>query len=230
MLDTNAEALAGVEDAQCAAGELPVTSDHVIGLWQRFFAAKGAVLPTDASTTEADECGGSTRLLTTSSMRLFCVIAGSVIAWGLRDLPIKLTPVIRPLMTSLKNEEVATRLDWTCFYLSCVLSLSSARHEDEEEALVPINVRDKILANVCTVALADGTPISQSAGKQLLRMIARDLDGEICSVSPFYSILTPLKSSDSGTHSVTELLQSSRPTALAVATLAKLIEGIRTNY
>jgi len=205
MLDTNAEALAGVEDAQCAADELPVTSDHVLGLWKRFFGAKGAVLRIDASTTGAEECGGSTRLLTISSMRLSSVIAGAVIAWGLRDLPVKLTPIIRPLMTSLKNEEATARLDWTCFYLSCLLSLSSARHGDQEEALVPIHVRDKILANVCTVALADVTPISQRAGKQLLRMIAMDLDGEICSVSPFYSILTPLKSRDIWTHSVTEL-------------------------
>lgn len=73
-------------------------------------------------------------------------------------------------------------------------------------------MRDKVLANVCSVALANASSDSPSlasaaAGKNILQRIARDLDGDIDCVAPFGLILSPLKQDDVGNESESALLR-----------------------
>jgi SNF2 family DNA or RNA helicase len=168
-----------------------ISADEVFHIWQGIVRAKGGALQPDGA--------GAKPTVTTTSMRLSSSIAGAAVSWGVRDLPIKLTPIIRPLMTSLKNEESSKRLGWTCGYLARLLSLRSSG----DAPPVPTNVRDKVLTNVCSVALADESsnspsPASSTAGKNILQRIARDLDGDIGCIAPFSLILSPLKQDSVG--------------------------------
>lgn len=184
------------EDRRVSAGD-------VVSIWQGVIRAKGGVLHSDGASTKPS--------VTTTSMRLSSSIAGAAISWGLNDLPTKLTPIIRPLMTSLKNEESSNRLDWTGCYLARLLSLRSSGDSPQ----VPTNVRDKLLTNVCSVALANASNESPSlarssatAGKKILQKISRDLDDDMNCIAPFSLILLPIKQNDIGDESESTLLRA----------------------
>ena len=192
MVNDHTSALAKLHpSAVSEEGGHQISANEVIQIWQGIFRAKGMTLQSDGKNVKS--------AVTTVSMRLSSSIAGAAISWGLRDLPIKLTPIIRPLMTSLKNDESPKRLDWTCRYLARLLTLRPPK----DTLPVPINVRDKVLTNVCSVALSDASGDSSSsacaaAGKNILRSIARDFDGNIDCIAPFSLIFTPLKEDNIG--------------------------------
>lgn len=82
------------------------------------------------------------------SMRVYCSLAGSLVALG---LPAKITPTVRALMTSLKNEtgsapSLESRLGQTCCYLCDMLGTISQL--DQYEAAYK-----KILCTVCDLAV-----------------------------------------------------------------------------
>ena len=200
MVEDHTSALAEINTVK-SDEDRRVSADEVVNIWQGVIRAKGAVLHPDGASSKPS--------VTTTSMRLSSSIAGAAISWGLKDLPIKLTPIIRPLMTSLKNEEASNRLDWTGCCLARLLSLRSSGDSPQ----VPTNVRDKVLTNVCSVALADASndsppSASVTAGKKILQKISRDLDNDIDCIVPFSLILSPIKQGDIEEESESTLLRS----------------------
>ncbi len=112
-----------------------LSSDAVVQIWRKAFDQRGinlSVLSSDASLSKA-------------SMRLAASMTGAVIACGCQHLPMKVTPFIRALMTSLKNEESSFRISETCRYISkLVLMLSTNPYHRQ--------AREKLLENVCILA------------------------------------------------------------------------------
>lgn len=108
--------------------------------------------------------------LTKSSMRLLASASGAIVKCGSNFLPHKVTPIIRALMTSLKNEESTPRRLETCRYIAelvVILSEDSLLHK----------ARNKLVENVFRLALGEynglrGEPtISSHAAKYTLESI-----------------------------------------------------------
>lgn len=175
MLDSFTEALACEPDKNFK----PVSPDRVIGLWRGVFLSKGVDISVKPSFGDSSKC------ITTNSMRLTASLAGAAISFGIEDLPIKLTPLIRPLMTSIKNESAhLERLDSTCLHLSVLVKALSKSH---------VYVRDKVLANLCDLALSSSVSSAASASKQVLRLIVCEFENHgIDRIQPIHTILNPL--------------------------------------
>ena len=107
--------------------------------------------------------------VTTSSMRINSLIAGAIISGGERNLPPRLTPLVRALMTSLKSERCPERQMVTCESLALLLRLLS---EDESR----LRVKTKIVENVCTMIASDnntqGGDFSRAAAHVLVLLVS----------------------------------------------------------
>jgi len=86
-----------------------------------------------------------------SYMRISASIAGAILSFGLKLLPLKLTPLIRVLMTSVKNEEVSSRSNVVCDDLSHLIQILIQSNRSH------LLVRNKILDNICQMASTDPT-------------------------------------------------------------------------
>jgi hypothetical protein len=67
------------------------------------------------------------------SMRINVAVAGAAIAGGSESLPPKLTPLVRALMTSVKNEKDRPCQALTCSYMSTVLQALAGQSEEKTE-------------------------------------------------------------------------------------------------
>ncbi|KAL7488484.1 hypothetical protein ACHAW6_014063 [Cyclotella cf. meneghiniana] len=91
--------------------------------------------------------------LTNSSMRLNASISGAIVHCGSKYLPVKISPLIRSLMTSLQSEYCEHRSKRTCCYiarLATILSDDPSNHR----------ARNKLLENLCS--LASGEVVNNS--------------------------------------------------------------------
>jgi len=120
--------------------------------------------------------------VTNSSMRLYALLAGTSLAGIKGKLPTgKATPLIRPIMTSLKNEVDPSRLNQSCDFmveLLCMMFTGDAG-ESETKPSPFLRVREKILDNMC-----DAICTSDSCSFAIeTRAFARVVQGFIKSMS-----------------------------------------------
>lgn len=95
-------------------------------------------------------------------MRLSSSIAGAQLA---SILPVKATPIVQPLMTSLKNETSTLRRSFTCTY-TVQFILRSMRTNQHTKAVA------KIMKNICgAVASSEDSCLSLAATKVLQNLI-----------------------------------------------------------
>ena len=143
----------------CVLSEGTASVASVIEFWKRAAQSKGAdkeIL--DISTQEVST--------TVAAMRFYTTLVGSSIAAADGALPTqKVTPIVRPLMTSLKNEPDVNRLDHACEAMVALLSSSLASHSQEENSgpTALTKAREKLLNNMCEVLA--GTVVDNSEYK-----------------------------------------------------------------
>jgi len=137
-----------IESAECALQSIltSVVADRDNGsslelgrLWQTALHSQGFEI-----STHEKESGPA--LVNTSSMRIYSLIAGAVVSGGQENLPSRLTPLVRALMTSLKSERNRERQALTCESLALLLKTLS--NCDDESRL---RVRTKVVENVCAM-------------------------------------------------------------------------------
>ena len=142
--------------------------------------------------------------LTTRSMRVAASVAGAVVSAGRHGLPSKLTPLIRSLMTSIKNETLKSRQEQTCQHLVrliCVLTQAS-KHQGKNN-LFSMKIRDRIIDNICNIACSECNVLETvaenndsahtSAAIQVIQMLMIHFQElEIEQITPFWIRLSPL--------------------------------------
>jgi len=124
------------------------------------------------------------------SMRVNATIAGTLLSDN--QLPTKLTPLIRALMTSIKNEDFSSRLDRACLYVSELLRAI----QDRPEFAV---ANRKVLDSICEIAMEEGGCDSihhRSPGTKVLELIAGRTNSleSLKDLQPVWSRIEPLLS------------------------------------
>ena len=129
--------------------------------------------------------------ITTSSMRIHSLIAGAIVSGGEKNLPSRLTPLVRALMTSLKSERNSERQILTC--KSLALLLKNLYKSDDESRL---RVRSKILENVrvmlstCPSQELQGVDSCQAATHVIALLISQlSSDETLTSIPPMWNRL-----------------------------------------
>ena len=120
------------QDCSCA---------DIVQDWEVTFAEKGV------SFQELRELHKGT--LNQTSMRLSASVAGALASCGRNHLPTKITPLIRTLFTSLKNEQSYQRRRVTCRYIADLVLILSDNDSHSK-------AKNKLLENVCNLACAEG--------------------------------------------------------------------------
>jgi hypothetical protein len=131
--------------------------------------------------------------LTIDSMRLSSQIVGTLIAGGIVSLPKKLTPIVRPLMTSIQNEQDIKFQSLVCSYMERFLlviingHVSSERFDGFQKTFL------KVLNNLCSLLLADNKP-SCTAASVVIGSLVGNLSKEktIQDLKPVWDRLCPL--------------------------------------
>jgi len=160
------------------------TSKEVVQLWQQVFAQNGISF---------DELHKSSNQLslTKASMRLSATISGALVACGAQNLPPKVTPLIRALMTSLKNEESQPRRAETCKYIAKLVSILSDNPTHEKAT-------NKLIDNVCAMACSRDVKSScqSKAAESVIKLLVRGSAQKLEDLSPIWSRLSPLLNDD----------------------------------
>jgi hypothetical protein len=125
-------------------------------------------------------------------MRIHSLIAGAIVSGGEDNLPSRLTPLVRALMTSLKSERNCERQTLTCESLALLLkNLSKPDNESRRK------VRSKILDNVCVMLSTrnlsseiQGVDSSQAAARVIALLISQLPSNEtLVSIPPIWERL-----------------------------------------
>ncbi|KAI2499043.1 hypothetical protein MHU86_15432 [Fragilaria crotonensis] len=110
---------------------------------------------------------GMTVTASIAAMRLSAMVAGALVSSGASHLPQALTPLVRALMTSLKSEVDADRIELTCNDLVNLLKLLSSEGR--------VNVHDKILDNICNIMMEGDVPTSVAAAERIVASMIHDI-------------------------------------------------------
>ena len=129
----------GGQDFSCAG---------IVQDWEVLFAEKGV------SFQQLRELPKAT--VNQTSMRLSASIAGALTSCGCNHLPTKLSPLIRSLFTSLKNEQSYQRKRVTCRYIADLVLILTGNDSYSK-------ARTKLIENVCNLACEEGTGVAQSS-------------------------------------------------------------------
>ena len=172
--------------------------DDFVSKWKKIFIANHI----DSFTFESVKIEQCT--LTVDSMRLSSSVAGAIISAGRDLLPSKLTPLIRSLMTSLRNEKSIDRQEVICHdTLRLIELLSHSSSNKDRKSQICIQVRNKIIENICILCCSEEnilkTVIQENAKQEtsssirLVRMIMVNLkDKTLQDVAPFWKRLEQL--------------------------------------
>jgi hypothetical protein len=117
--------------------------------------------------------------VTVAAMRLSAMVAGALVSSAPAHLPQALTPLVRALMTSLKSEVDADRIELSCNDLVTLLKLLSS--------VGKVNVRDKILDNICIMMMQGDFPTSAAAAERIVASMIHDIPAG-CTVEIFSPI------------------------------------------
>ena len=156
----------------------------VVGLWR-----KARVYP---------KCNDHpVSVLSVSSMRLSSQIVGTLVAGGIESLPTKLTPIVRPLMTSIKNEQNKRYQHSVSSYMKCFLLLiingpvPSDRKDGFQKTLM------KVLNNICNMLLFGIQPGCKTASLVIGSLVRNLREGTTLKLlTPLWDKLQPLRSVD----------------------------------
>ncbi|KAL7554507.1 hypothetical protein ACHAWF_017964, partial [Thalassiosira exigua] len=166
------------------------TSGEIVVLWQKVFQKSGISFHDMHATT-------SKTSFTKGSMRLLASISGALVACGPKYLPPKVSPIIRGLTTSLKNEDSYSRRAETCRSIARLVSSLSADP-------IHAKARNKLIENLCSMACdgsADGTCSSKGA-KHVIELLIGNIREEekIEDFSPIWDRLSPLLDEGASQH------------------------------
>ncbi|KAL7530112.1 hypothetical protein ACHAXR_003312, partial [Thalassiosira sp. AJA248-18] len=158
------------------------SSDEVVQMWQTAFIQRGISLENLRKSY--------TKSSTKASMRLSASISGALVACGAKHLPPKVTPLIRSLMTSLKNEESHQRRVETCRYISVLVSILSNDATYEK-------ARNKLIENVCLTACnrhTDSSGPSKKGAAHVIELLVASMssDQKLEEFPSIYDRLSPL--------------------------------------
>jgi len=131
-----------------------LSSEAVVQIWTKAFDQRGINLLDLHKAVDTS--------LTKPSMRLAAIISGAIISCGCQHLPPKVTPLIRALMTSLKNEESDFRRGETCRYISKLVSMLSMNPSHSK-------AREKLLDNVCILACSSDS--NQKGAEHVIELL-----------------------------------------------------------
>ena len=132
-------------------------TNEVTTIWgqftDQFYSASGTLSPT------------------LDSMRLTVLITGAIVSGGRDDLPEKLTPLVRGVMTSVQNENDPECQNTALRVMTTLLRLlfEDASVSDSQN-LAFVKTRGKILQNLCTIIKARVEPGSINASKIIGRV------------------------------------------------------------
>lgn len=120
-------------------------------------------------------------------MRVLTTVASAIVSGGRGNLPAKLTPLLRTLMTSLKSEVDDERRELTCEAVFCLLQ--SFTGDDRHR-----QVKAKVLSNICNMVVESPLSFSGIAAARVIEKLATTIPrGEtIESLSPLWSLVVPL--------------------------------------
>jgi hypothetical protein len=129
--------------------------------------------------------------LNQTSMRLSASIAGALTSLGCKHLPTKITPLIRTLFTSLKNEQSYQRRRVTCRYIAELVMILSDNDSYSK-------AKTKLLENVCNLACEEGAGAAQSSqGATLaIEFFIENIDSKKMNLqdfNPIWERLSPLR-------------------------------------
>ncbi|KAI2502927.1 hypothetical protein MHU86_11514 [Fragilaria crotonensis] len=110
---------------------------------------------------------GMTVTASIAAMRLSAMVAGALVSSGASHLPQALTPLVRALMTSLKSEVDADRIELTCNDLVNLLKLLFSEGR--------VNVHDKILDNICNIMMEGDVSTSVAAAERIVASMIHDI-------------------------------------------------------
>ena len=134
--------------------------------------------------------------LTVDSMRLTSHAVGTLIAGGIDFLPTKLTPIVRPLMTSIQNEVDGECQLLACSYMESFLQaivdepVSSERYSGLRKTFV------KVLSNLCRLVIQDRNPSCVAASNVIGMLVSKLQQGNTLSnLPPVRDSLLPLEES-----------------------------------
>lgn len=132
--------------------------------------------------------------ITADSMRINSHVVGTLIAGGIDCLPMKLTPIVRPLMTSIQNEVDGEYQHFVSSYMERLLRAivhvpkSSARYGGLRKTFL------KVLNNLCRLVIQEKKP-SCAAASHVIGLLANRLqEGHtLGDIPPVWEIIVQLQ-------------------------------------
>jgi hypothetical protein len=176
--DTNVQSICDTGLAMLLDSGSHRSSDDAVQLWEKtFITARGISLE--------DLRKSSRKSLTEASMRSSAFISGALIACGSQHLPVKVTSLIRALMTSLKNEVCHSRRVETCRHISKLVSILSEKPTYEK-------ARNKLMESVCV--LASSTDANQKGAEHVIELLVGGMSttDNLEDFTPIWQRLLPL--------------------------------------
>jgi hypothetical protein len=175
----------GVKMVKDRGTEGTLAAKAVTELWAKAFESRGI----DMSTLD-----NTKGVASPVSMRINVAVAGAVIAGGSDSLPPKLTPIVRALMTSVKNEKDRSCQALTCLYMSTLLhALAGQSEEKTEKASGFLKTYLKILNSLCDLICSGHEPgciTSSGVVESLVRSLPSGQTLEI--LNPVWSRMKPV--------------------------------------
>jgi len=155
-----------------------VAAETIIDLWE-----EAGLFPEDDSVVE----------VTVDSMRLNSHVVGTLIAGGIYNFPAKLTPIVRPLMTSIQNEVDGecqlSACSYTESFLQTIINVpeSSERYGGARKTFL------KVLSNLCRLVM-EGKKPSCVAASTVIGLLASRLQEQktLRDIPPVWDSVVPL--------------------------------------
>jgi hypothetical protein len=171
--------LEGVSRIENGTNEVAEASRIVVGVWKESIRAEGLNMDSDKRTST-----------TVASMRIDAAASGAVLAGG---LPSKITPIVRALMTSLKNEASASRRNETCKYFAELLRLIK-----DDPTSTHSKAWTKVLSSLCNMIAGgsntSGPTFGVSAAINVVRSVVSTMPDDLTleDLPPLWSVLAPV--------------------------------------
>ena len=175
----------GVSGIRSGKRSVAASVEAIVGVWKETIGAR-ELNPTS---------GESSRPTTVTSMRVDAALSGAILAGG---LPSKITPIVRALMTSLKNEVSVARRNEMCGYIAELLRLI------EEDASSKFErAHTKIISTLCNMVTDDvdtnrtpSTSVGLSGAIRVIQSVVSSMprDKTLQDLVPLWVLIAPLSS------------------------------------
>ena len=155
-------------------------SKNIVQVWEETILNVSGIDREDLRHRSSSTTSRSQMLMRTSALA-----SGALIACGSHNLPLKVTPLIRALMTSLNNEACHSRRIETCHYISKLLSHLSERP-------MYFKTRTKLLESVC--GLACSSEANQTGADYIINLLIGGMTASdnLEDFTPIWQRLSPL--------------------------------------